>query len=139
MAKSTVPVFPRCRSSVNFDRRAWADAHGLLCPEPTRTIQSQEADANINNIVRNFGVTGKLPESIRVPQFGDFDSVSDYREAIHAVREAERSFLAMPSALRDELGHDPQRFLEYCADPSNLDNLRKYGLAPPAPTPASGE
>jgi len=139
MAKTPVVSFPVCRSSVNFDRRAWSDVHGLVCPEPTRTIQSQEADANINNIVRNFGVTGKLPESIRVPQFGDFDSVSDYREAIHAVREAERSFLSMPSALRDQLGNDPQRFLEYCADPSNLDELRKYGLAPPVPTPPAGE
>lgn len=124
---------PRCRSSVNFDRAAWSDIHGLSCPEPTRTIQSQEEDANINNIVRNFGVTGKLPESVRVPSYGDFDGISDYREAIEVVREAERSFMAMPSELRDRLGNNPQRFLEFVTDPNNLAECRKYGLAPPAP------
>lgn len=124
----------------SFDRAAWSEVHGLVCPEPSRTIQSQEEDANINNIVRNFGLTGKLPVVSRLPEYGDFDGISDYREAIEAVRQAERDFMALPSALRDKLKNDPQRFLEFCEDPANLDELRKYGLAipkPDDPTPVS--
>ena len=131
-------MFPSVRSAAahSFNRAEWSEAHGLTCPEPSRTIQSQEADANINNIVRNFGLTGKLPVVSKLPEYGDFDGISDYRDAIHAVREAERQFMAMPSALRDKLDNDPQKFLEFCANPANLDELRSLGLAIPKPEPA---
>lgn len=124
---------PKLRSAVNFDRKVWSDAHGLECKDPSRAVQSQKDEADINNIVRAFGVTGKLPDNIRVPSYGDFDGISDYREAIEAVRSAEQSFMALPSDLRARLDHNPQKFLEYCADPANLEEMRKLGLAAPAP------
>lgn len=120
---------PKVRSSLNVDRKSWSDAHGLACEDPSRTVQSQKDEADINNIVKAFGVTGRLPENVRIPTYGDFDGISDYREAIEAVRAAEISFLAMPSELRERLGHSPQAFLEYCADPANRDEMRKLGLA----------
>lgn len=125
-----VRTFPRSRVLGSFDVKAWSLMHGLACKDPSRAVQSQKDEADINTIVRNFGVTGKLPVSVRVPMYGDFDTVSDYREAIEAVRAAEESFLAMPSELRDRLGNDPQRFLEWCADKGNLEEMRKLGLAP---------
>lgn len=126
-------VFPKVRTTYNFNAKAWSNANGLACLDPSRTVQSQKDEADINVIVRNFGVTGKLPTGVRVPSYGDFSGVSDYREAIHAVREAEQAFLAMPSSLRNQLDNDPQRFLEWCADRGNLEEMRKLGLAPPAP------
>lgn len=131
-------MFPSVKSAAahSFDRSAWSEANGLFCPEPSRTIQAQEEDANINNIVRNFGLTGKLPVSARLPEYGDFDGISDFREAIEAVRQAEANFMRLPSALRDELQNDPQRFLEFAADPANLPKLREYGLAPKPPEAA---
>ena len=126
-------MIPSVRSTHNLDRSLWRDIHCLHCPEPTRTVQDQKEDTDINNIVRNFGVTGRLPESVRLPTYGDFDAVSDYRTAIETVRQAEESFLEMPAEFRDKLQNSPQRFLVYCADPANLDELRKYGLAVPKP------
>ncbi|AXH74107.1 MAG: internal scaffolding protein [Microviridae sp.] len=126
-------VVPKIRTASNIDRAAWAASHGLKCEDPSRAVQSQKDESDINNIVRLFGVTGKLPDNVRVPSYGDFDGISDYREAIEAVRSAEASFLAMPSELRERLDHNPQRFLEYCEDPSNLEEMRKLGLAIPAP------
>lgn len=116
---------------------SWSHVHGLECKDPSRAIQDQRDDTDINTIVRNFGITGKLPEGVRVPTYGDFDGISDFREAVDAVRAAEDAFLALPSSLRAELGHDPQRFLEYAADPANLEAMRKLGLAvvPPVPEP----
>lgn len=116
----------------------WSERHGLKCEDPSRAVQDQKEDADINTIVRNFGVTGRLPEGINVPSYGDFDGVSDFREAIEAVRAAEDNFLKLPSQLRARLDHDPQRFLEYCADPANLEEMRSLGLAIPAPVPDSG-
>lgn len=128
-------MFPSVKSAAahSFDRAAWSSENGLVCPEPSRTIQAHEEDANINNIVKNFGLTGKLPIAARLPEYGDFDGISDYREAIHAIRDAEANFMRLPSKLRDELQNDPQKFLEFATDPANLERLREYGLAPPAP------
>lgn len=130
-------MFPKVRFIGNFDRKAWSRVHGLVCRDVSRTVQSQKDEADINVIVRNFGVTGKVPMSVRVPEYGDFDSVSDYRDAIDAIRAAEASFLAMPAELRKRLDHDPQRFVEWCADAGNLEEMRKLGLAVPAPGLAS--
>lgn len=54
-------------------------ASALTCILPTRAVQSQKEDADINTIVRNFGITGKAPISARVPTYGDFEGVDDYQ------------------------------------------------------------
>jgi len=125
--------FPRVRTMSNMDLRAWSDSHALRCLDPSLTVQSQKDEADINNIVRQFGVTGKLPVGVRIPTYGDFDSVGDYRDAIEAVRVAEASFMAMPSELRAKLDNDPGRFVEWCADEANLPEMRRLGLAPALP------
>jgi len=125
--------FPRNRFLGGFDRSKWSKAHSLECLDPSLTIQSQKEEADINTIVRNFGVTGQLPQGVRIPEYGDFDAVDDFRTAVEAIRAAEASFLAMPSALRARLDNDPARFVEWCADPSNLEEMRTLGLAVPAP------
>lgn len=111
----------------------------LFCDDPSLAIQSQKAEADINNIVRNFGVTGRLPASVRLPEYGDFDTVSDYRSAIEAVRAAEAEFSKIPATIRAEFQNDPHAFATYCLDPSNLARLREWGLAPtpPAAPPAA--
>lgn len=126
--------------SWSYDRSEVSIDTGLLCSDPSRAIQSQKAEADINNIVKAFGVTGRLPESVRLPSFGDFTGVSDYREAIEAVRAAEASFLTIPSEIRREFENSPQLFMEFCSNPSNLPKLREWGLAPtpPAADPSEG-
>lgn len=119
--------------SWSYDRKEVSVATGLFCTEPSLAVQSQKDEADINTIVRNFGITGKLPQGVRIPEYGDFDGVSDYRDAIERVREAEDNFMKLPAELRDRLNHDPARFVEYCADKANLEEMRKLGLAPAAP------
>lgn len=114
---------------LNYDKKAASLETGLACLDKSLAVQGQKDEADINTIVRNFGVTGRLPEAIRIPTYGDFDGVSDYREAIEAVRAAEESFGKLPSELRAKLQNDPQKFLEYCADPGNVEEMRKLGLA----------
>lgn len=104
----------------------------LICRDPSLAVQSQKAEADINTIVRNFGVTGRMPAAVRLPSFGDFSQVADYRSALEAVRQAEASFLEVSSAVRDRFHNDPQAFMEFCENPSNLPQLREWGLAPPA-------
>lgn len=104
---------------------------GLCCEDETRTVQSQAEEADINTIVRRFGLTGHMPEGVRPPMYGDFDTIGDYREAIEAVKAAERSFMAMPADVRYRFDNDPGSFVDFCSDPRNIDEMRKLGLAVP--------
>lgn len=123
------------RAYRNYDVDELSDATGLECLDPSRTIQSQAADADINTIVRNFGLTGRVPENIRTPSYGDFEGVDDFRSALEAVRAAEEAFLQVPAEIRLRFDNDPQRYLEFCTDLNNLPEMRKLGLAKPLPDP----
>lgn len=128
---------PKVLSSLNIDRAEHAKRYGLACKDPSLARQDQKDEADINRILELFGVTGVLPVSVRLPEYGDFDGISDYREAIEAVRAAEAAFAAVPAKLRDRLQNNPQKFLEFCADPANLPELRELGLAPGLPPAAT--
>ena len=128
MARSRV-----IRTEGNYDFEQVSNDTGLLCLDPSLAVQSQKDEADINTIVRNFGVTGRIPEGVRVPSYGDFDLANDYRTCLEAIREAEASFMAMPADVRTRFDNDPQLFLEFCADSNNLAEMRKLGLAVPAP------
>lgn len=100
-----------------------------------RTQQSQAAETDINGIVRRFKVTGVVPQGVRVPTYGDFTGVSDFRSAMDAIIAAEKSFMSMSSDVRSRFGNDPATFVEFCSDPKNLDEMRKFGLAVPPKAP----
>lgn len=110
----------------------------LVCDDPSLAIQSQKDEADINMIVRNFGVTGTVNVPAVLPSYGDYDGIDDYRSALEAVKAAQESFGALPSAIRERFHHDPGAFLEFCENSKNLPELRSLGLAnpEPAPTPA---
>lgn len=122
-----------------YDRRAASDAASVSEFSPSRTIQSQRDEADINNIVRNFGVTGRLPQGVRVPQYGDFTVVDDYQTALEALKAASDSFAAMSAETRRRFDNDPQKFLEFCEDERNLDEMRKLGLAVPESASSTSE
>jgi len=107
----------------------------LICNDPSLAIQSQKDEADINNIVRNFGVTGRLPGAVTLPTYGDFTGVDDYRSALEAVNAAQNAFMQIPSAIRAQFDHDPGAWADFAANPANLPQLREWGLAPPASTP----
>jgi len=121
------------RAYNGYDTRAASDAAALSGFGPSKTVQSQREEADINTIVRNFGVTGQLPANVRVPSYGDFTGVDDYRTALHALREAEASFMQMPADVRVKFDNDAGKFVDFCSDTRNLDEMRKLGLAVPAP------
>lgn len=114
--------------NAGFDRKAHSVANGLGTFGPSLAVQSQKEEADINNIVKAFGVTGRLPTGIRLPSYGDFDSINDYRTALDAVRSAEESFSKLPASLRGKLNNDPQAFIDYVANPANKAELTELGL-----------
>lgn len=97
------------------------------------TQQSDAEDCDINIIMKKYASGGVLPAVIQPALQGDFSHVTDFTSALNAVREAEEAFLQIPAKVRAEFGNDPQRFIEFATKRENLDKLREYGLAPPAP------
>lgn len=122
---------PFLRSEHNYDGDAVTRETALSCPEVTRTQQHFAAEADINTIVRRFGVTGVMPVSAKLPTYGDFTGIGDYQSALAAVQEANEAFAALDAELRARFKNDPAAYVEFCSDPANLPELRKLGLAEP--------
>lgn len=111
----------------------------LECNDPSLAQEQFKDDADINVLLERFKVTGQMPEGVRVPQYGDFTGVSDYRSAMDVVLRAQDAFMQIPAEIRARFGNDPQQFLEFCSDDKNAEELRRLGLANPvAATPAPG-
>lgn len=132
MAKAKKVFKPiKMRVPGQYDPDAASLEAGTLVTGQTRTQQHQAVDADINTIVKRFKVTGFLPQAARLPSYGDFDSVVDYRTAMDAVVAAEKSFMALPSDMRTKFDNDPQKFLDFVSDKKNLPAMREMGLAKP--------
>lgn len=133
-----VPKGPFVRSPYNYDVVAAADECCVKDFGPKLTLDSQKEEADINVILKRFGITGQLPTGVRVPTYGDFTEVRDYKSAMDAIALANSSFMEMPADIRAEFQNDPQRFVEFCSDEKNLPRMREIGLAVPKPAePAS--
>lgn len=110
-----------------------ADDHsfqsGLSCPEPTLTVQADAAAADINNIVKQFGLTGQLPYGNQVPEYADFsDMPMDYHSALNFINDATEQFMEFPANVRSAFDNDPGNFLDVLNDPSKRSILEDVGL-----------
>lgn len=126
LGNARYPVF--VRDPFNYDRNVASDASGLKCEDESLTKQSFAEDADINVIVRRFGLTGQLPQGIVAPTYADFEGVYDFQSAMNVLREAEEAFAAMPAGIRSRFGNDPAQFVSFCDDPANREEAKKLGL-----------
>lgn len=120
------------RTAYNYDMNAASDEAGLMCLDPSLAKQSFAEEADINTIVRRFNITGELPVGVRMPTYGDFDTVSDFQEAMNAIALAREAFDRMPAEVRARFNNDPQKFVEFTSDDNNIEEARKLGLVPAA-------
>lgn len=124
-------MVPEFRTQYNYDTNAVSDATALFCLDESRTVQDAAEDADINTIVRRFGLTGQLPDAVAAPVYGDFEEVYDYHTALIAVRRAEESFMSLPAEVRSRFHNNPQALLEFCSNAENRAEAEKLGLVIP--------
>lgn len=123
----------------NMNQNEISDATGLACDDESLAIQSAEEESNINTIVRRFGLTGELPNNLRMPQSGDFTGLPDFHAAMNLVRQAQEEFVRVPAEIRARFSNDPAKFMAFFEDEANFDEAVKLGLAKPRPVvPPSG-
>lgn len=123
------------RAMGNYDYDAASRETELICPEPTLAQQEPKDDCDINTIVERFGLTGHLPEDLRVPINADFDEILDYHTAANRLLEADDAFMQMPAAIRERFGNSAGAFVDFVSDPKNVDQCREWGLATPKTAP----
>lgn len=121
------PTFVRGHN--NYDPAVVSDACAISEFDVSKTVQADAEDADINVIVRRFGLTGQMPQNVRAPQYGDFDGITDYHSAMNAISAANSAFNQMPADVRARFQNDPALFVDFCSDPANLSALREMGLA----------
>lgn len=132
---------PHSRAS-DFDNRVLDKKTGELKTLPSRTKQSFLEECDINNIIRDFKVTGQIAHMNTQRAQGaylDLPDPLDFQESLQLVKDAQTSFATLPSAVRTRFGNDPTAFLQFMSDPKNQEEIIKLGLATdnrPPPPPA---
>lgn len=126
---------PFIRSAYNYDMNTAGNETALRCEDETRTQQQFKEECDINTIVERFGLTGELPNNLRVPINAEFLDIIDYQTALNQLREADDAFMQMPANIRSQFDNDAGRFVDYCSDPANKDQLKKWGLTRPETAP----
>ena len=119
-------------NEITFTSRydAWTrPSPGLDCSNDLpMTKQSFVKECDINTIMRKYLNTGTIPQGLAVGRYGDFSEAGDYLDAQVTLKNAEAQFLAIPAELRSRFHNDPAEFLDFVADPKNLDQLQDLGF-----------
>jgi len=119
------------RNPYNYDTNEASRESGVTSRSPSRTVQSSRDEADINTIVKRFGITGTLPQAVVPPTYETFDEVFDYQSALQTVMEADQAFMSLPADVRRRFNEDPGAFVDFCSKEQNLPEMRKLGLALP--------
>jgi len=114
-----------------FDDRP--ENQGISEFDESKTIQSQKDEGDINAIVARFIKTGTLPVRPMPLTFADLSEVPSFQEAQNIIIEAERAFMTLPAGARSMFDNNAAEFVEFAMDPANVEKMREWGLAIPAP------
>ncbi len=98
---------------------------------PVLTKQSEKDSTDVNLIMDSWVHAGAAVAGHLNPHpgaYGDFSSGIGYHEALDAVRDAERSFAALPTKVRTHVDNDPGKFLDMCFDPERREELERLGI-----------
>jgi len=103
--------------------------------EKSMTRQEMAEECDINAIMKRYEKTGMIPvDSHGVPQYLDLTMTPDnLMQAMDLMIEAEASFMLLPAETRKEFDNDAMRFVEFASNPDNVERMRTWGLAAPAP------
>jgi len=99
-------------------------------PEEGMTQQQFAEDANLNNIIRRFGINdlSQLPQAIDPSHYGDFSDAPSFRQALDNLAAAQEHFDVLPADIRRRFNHDPVELYEFVRNGENYDESVKMGL-----------
>lgn len=117
-----------------------ADPHtGELKPAVRRVKQEFRDECDINNILKQYKLTGQIRHISAKAALGAYQDLPDpieFQDAMNLIISSEESFSTLPAHVRDRFGNDPIQFLEFMSNPANQDEAIKLGLAKDTREPA---
>jgi len=122
---------PFLRTPYNYDTIAASNESGVACEEPSLAQQQFKDECDINNILRQFNITGQLPDTPLSPRYGDFSGISDYKTALDRVISADEEFMNLPANLRARFDNDAANLIEFLNNDQNRLEAEKLGLVEP--------
>ena len=97
--------------------------------DPTLTQQQFKEPTDINAIMRKYRATGELPNfTPKKGVYGDFSNSKTYQESLHAIMDANKSFMTLPSDVRKRFSNDPEELFKFLSDKNNDEEAIKLGL-----------
>jgi phage internal scaffolding protein len=130
---------PFLRTPYNYDVDAASNESGVACEEPSLAQQQFKDECDINNILRQFNITGQLPDAPLSPKYGDFSGIFDYKTALDRVISADEEFMNLPAVLRARFDNDASNLIEFLENDQNRAEAEKLGLVEPKQDLASVE
>lgn len=104
--------------------------------------QHLKEEADINTIVRRFGITGQMPFGPTGGMYGDFTGFpTDYLAALEVVDRADAAFMSLPAEVRERFHNNPAELVEFANSRSYEDFVAATTVAPgaaPVEQPAAG-
>lgn len=119
---------PFLRTPYNYDTVAASNESGLACEDATLAQQQFKDESDINNILRQFNITGILPNTPISPRYGDFTGISDYKTAVDRVMAVEDEFMSLPAEIRARFNNEPESLIEFLNNEENRQEAVKLGL-----------
>lgn len=99
--------------------------------EPSKTHSADAPEADINEIMRQYGNVGVLQHLQNVEaQFADVSEFEDYAEVARYVAKAERQFMALHPDVREIFQNDVSTWLDTAHDQEKQDALIRGGFIP---------
>lgn len=101
------------------------------------TDQQYKDECDVNNIIKKYLQTGSVTHVRNAKEgvYADLTNLPSYHEAMGVVAKANEAFAEIPAAIRNRFNHNPQKLIDFLADPKNKDEAIKLGLKMP-PKPA---
>lgn len=113
--------------------------HRTVIEGPSMTRQEFKDECDINTLMSKyeqhaqFGPSGLMMHHDPSMFYADFtvlpETLMEYHEFMDS---AQASFMRLPAQVRKEFDNDPVQFVEFASDPGSLEQMRTWGLAPPA-------
>lgn len=102
---------------------------------PSLTRQEFAEECDINMLMAQYEKTGFLPANVNrtEPRYLDVSDVPDLPRALEILKDTTEAFMSLPATVRREFDNDPVKFIEFAENPENLEKMREWKLAPPAP------
>lgn len=119
--------------SVRVGQSSWHrnKRYGVDFVKPSRTKQEWTEECDINVLMKRFEKTGVLSHVARTPpRYLDLTSVPDLQSAMNTMSEAREAFMHLPAAIRATFDNDPVAFVDFASKPENIEQMRKWKLAP---------